>query len=104
MLDTLSERKFLFENMRVRVRCTDMDKYLLEALRLAGGSAVIARELGITTQAISQWLRPPARHVLTIERLSGVSRYRLRPDIYGDEPPVPPKRGNGRRPQEAVAA
>ena len=80
-----------------------MDKHLIDALRQAGGAAVIARELGITTQAISQWARPPAHHVLTIERLSGVSRHLLRPDVYGPEPTRPPL-GNGHRPPSEAAA
>ena len=54
------------------------------------GQAGIARLLGVTPQAVNQWVtsnRPvPARHVLTIERATGVSRHALRPDVFGDTP------------------
>lgn len=46
----------------------------------------IAKELGITHGAVSQWRRVPADRVLEVERLTGVSRHVLRPDIY---PPAP---------------
>lgn len=65
---------------------------LEEAARLAGGQSALARALG---QGVKQghvwyWLhkqgRAPAERVLEIERLTGVPRTALRPDIY---PPTP---------------
>lgn len=41
-----------------------------------------AQRLGITAQAISQWTRVPVERVLDVERITGVSRTELRPDIY----------------------
>jgi DNA-binding transcriptional regulator YdaS (Cro superfamily) len=48
-----------------------------------GGQAELARLLGVTAQAVSQWDDgvPPLR-VLEVERVSGVSRHELRPDLY----------------------
>lgn len=56
------------------------------AIKRAGGAPLVARELGLTRQAITKWEEVPAKHVLAIERLSGVTRYELRPDIYGPHP------------------
>lgn len=44
----------------------------------------MAKAIGdLTSQAISQWKKVPVERVLVIERLSGISRHELRPDIYG---------------------
>jgi hypothetical protein len=43
----------------------------------------LAAELGVTKQAMSVWVdRVPVRHVLIIEKLLGVNRSILRPDVY----------------------
>lgn len=42
----------------------------------------IARELGITHGAVSQWRRVPAERVLDVERIANIPRHVLRPDIY----------------------
>lgn len=47
----------------------------------------LARDLGITPGAIYQWRRVPAERVIQVERLTGISRHELRPDLYpSDEP------------------
>jgi DNA-binding transcriptional regulator YdaS (Cro superfamily) len=56
-----------------------------EALRRAVdklGLVGIARSLGISKQAVSQWEEVPPLRVLEVERLSGVPRHELRPDLY----------------------
>jgi DNA-binding transcriptional regulator YdaS (Cro superfamily) len=60
-----------------------MDKALQEAIRTAGGLHALGRKLGISHQAVSQWRRVPAERVLDVERLTGISRYQLRPDVFG---------------------
>ena len=45
----------------------------------------LARELGITHGAVMQWRKVPAERVLDVERITGISRHELRPDIYGPE-------------------
>jgi DNA-binding transcriptional regulator YdaS (Cro superfamily) len=57
-----------------------------QAVDRAGGVVALAGQLGVTKGAVSQWERVPARHVLEVERLSGVSRHHLRPDVFGPEP------------------
>jgi len=44
--------------------------------------ADMANELSITKSAISQWDICPALRVLSVEKLSGVTRFDLRPDLY----------------------
>lgn len=56
-----------------------------EAIKLAGGPRALSRKIGISSQAISQWDRIPATRVLEVERITGVSRHALRPDIYGPQ-------------------
>lgn len=51
-----------------------------------GGNVGLAAGIGgISPQAVSQWDRVPATRVLVVERLSGVPRHELRPDIYPKE-------------------
>jgi DNA-binding transcriptional regulator YdaS (Cro superfamily) len=38
----------------------------------------------ITPQAISQWDKVPAKRVLEVERITGISRHKLRPDVFGE--------------------
>lgn len=51
----------------------------------AGGPAALAKALGgLTSQAVSQWKKIPAERVLDVERLTGISRHELRPDVFGE--------------------
>jgi hypothetical protein len=64
-----------------------VDDGLKAAIDAAGGMRALARLLGITFQAIQQWKKVPAERLLEIERVTGVARERLRPDLYRIEPP-----------------
>ena len=55
---------------------------LQQANEKAGGAGSLASRLGITAQAISQWDQVPPLRVLEVERVTGVSRCDLRPDLY----------------------
>ena len=56
---------------------------LKDAIEAANGLTGLARALGgVTPQAICQWRVTPALRVLEVERVTGVSRHRLRPDLY----------------------
>lgn len=68
-----------------------------QAKEIVGGSTSLARLLGnISPQAISQWQRVPIERVVDVERVTGISRHLLRPDIFGavrdlQNNPPPPK-------------
>lgn len=55
---------------------------LTRAALAAGGFPSLAGKLGVTRQALYQWKRVPAQHVLKIEALTKVPRHELRPDLY----------------------
>jgi DNA-binding transcriptional regulator YdaS (Cro superfamily) len=60
-----------------------MDRSGVEAaVEAAGGVRPLGRLLGISHQAIVQWDEIPAGRLLEIERLTGVPRETLRPDLY----------------------
>jgi DNA-binding transcriptional regulator YdaS (Cro superfamily) len=46
------------------------------------GTSELARELGITPQAVSKWAVCPPARVLDVERIAAVPRHQLRPDLY----------------------
>lgn len=59
------------------------DKSPLErAKERVGGQDKLARLIGVTPQAVSQWDEVPPLRVLAVEAVSGVSRHELRPDLY----------------------
>lgn len=61
-----------------------------------GGIVKLSLILGLSRGAASLWKRVPPQHVLEVERITGVPREVLRPDLY----PVEPRR----RPPEKAAA
>jgi DNA-binding transcriptional regulator YdaS (Cro superfamily) len=83
MIDTISDVKVnLPPNRDVCAYVEAMDEALQDAARAAGGIRALSRKLGTSHQAVAQWDRAPASRVLEIERYTGVSRHRLRPDLY----------------------
>lgn len=43
--------------------------------------AKVAKELGVTRGAVVKWDKVPAERLPEIERITGISRHDLRPDI-----------------------
>lgn len=50
----------------------------------------LAEAIKIKQPSVSAWRQVPAERVLAVEAVTGVSRYDLRPDIYGPPPTVTP--------------
>jgi TorA maturation chaperone TorD/DNA-binding transcriptional regulator YdaS (Cro superfamily) len=59
------------------------DAGLEQAIKAAGGIALLARGIGIAQPSVSAWSRIPAERVLAVEALTRVHRVVLRPDLYG---------------------
>ena len=61
---------------------------LEQAITIAGNQVILAEKIGVTPQAVQQWKKNnkvPAERVISVERLTGVSRHDIRPDIYPRE-------------------
>jgi hypothetical protein len=55
---------------------------LLDAIIAAGGIAEMARQLGVTRQAVSLWDKIPLKHLRAVSKMTGIPRQQLRPDLY----------------------
>lgn len=65
------------------------DPGLAAAREAAGGKNVdLAKMLGVTESAVSQWKRVPYQRAVEIEEKTGgkVTRHDLRPDVFGPNP------------------
>jgi hypothetical protein len=66
------------------------DDGLKAVIKAAGGIESLARALGVNPSAVAQWTRAPAERLMQIEKLTGVPRNVLRPDLFPDHPPRHP--------------
>jgi DNA-binding transcriptional regulator YdaS (Cro superfamily) len=57
------------------------DQAILRISAVLGLRAKIARELGMTRAAITKWRQIPAERLPDVERITGIPRHELRPDI-----------------------
>jgi DNA-binding transcriptional regulator YdaS (Cro superfamily) len=62
------------------------DKAITRAVKAAGTMDKLAIALGISCPAISQWKRIPPGRLVDIERITGIPREELRPDLYRQPP------------------
>lgn len=67
------------------------------AINLAGGVPAVAKALDISQPAVHRWRargKAPADRVIYLERATNgkVSRYELRPDVFGPAPDAPDQR------------
>jgi hypothetical protein len=78
----LVKRPFIAYTWQMASRDPNRKRALRRAIAAAGGLDRIAKPLGITMQAVSSWKEVPPLRVLAVEKISGVSRHELRPDLY----------------------
>ena len=60
----------------------DLRENVKMAASAAGGVAALARALGVTSQAVSQWRKIPAERVPAVSRATDLPPHLLRPDLY----------------------
>ena len=72
------------------------DAGLEEAINAAGGVGALARALGIAPPSVCTWSRVPPERVIAVESLTGVARWKLRPDLY------PENTDDGTEPRDEV--
>jgi DNA-binding transcriptional regulator YdaS (Cro superfamily) len=51
------------------------------AIEAAGGVSALAAELGLTPQSVSEWPRVPIDWLVDVEKITGIKRQHLRPDL-----------------------
>ena len=57
--------------------------YGMDLIRAEPGLMLrMAEELGITRWAVVKWKHVPAHRIIDVERITGIPREKLRPDLY----------------------
>lgn len=51
-------------------------------LSVHGNKSLLAREIGVTKGAITQWDECPVKRVHAVEKVTGIPKYVLRPDFF----------------------
>lgn len=82
------------------MRDTGLDK----AIDAAGGVRALARALGVSQPAVSNWKRVPADRVVAVESVTGIARAHLRPDLFSGEPIMVKKDMQALDPYDAARA
>jgi DNA-binding transcriptional regulator YdaS (Cro superfamily) len=59
-----------------------MTQGLALAVAAAGSKYMLAKKLKLTAQAVQKWREVPVGRLLEIERITGVDRTKLRPDLF----------------------
>ena len=55
-------------------------------VQAVGTQRELAKALGVRPQSLTKWKnsgRVPANRVLEVERITGISRHEIRPDVFG---------------------
>lgn len=58
---------------------------LMEVFSHFGSASKLAAHFGVSRAAVNQWKFVPLRYLREINRVTGIPKSRLRPDIFEDE-------------------
>jgi hypothetical protein len=67
---------------RQRIAAEPMDEALQAVITVMGGRVELARSLGLKYRSVLDWRRVPVERLIQIERITGIPRQRLRPDVF----------------------
>lgn len=56
-----------------------------KAAARVGSLSELARRLGIKHPALYKWREVPPKRVLALEKISGIPRHEIRPDLYPEK-------------------
>jgi DNA-binding transcriptional regulator YdaS (Cro superfamily) len=59
--------------------------FITKAVQKAGGRSAVAKKLNVNVETVRQWeiKKIPAERAVDLEKISGVHRSFLRPDLWG---------------------
>tara|TARA_R110000868_G_scaffold49026_4_gene158420 strand:- start:216 stop:407 length:192 start_codon:yes stop_codon:yes gene_type:complete len=55
---------------------------LVDVFAATGSMSELARQLGLTRQAVGLWDKVPLKHLRAVSKMTGIPRQQLRPDLY----------------------
>ena len=65
-----------------------MNLSIEQIIRAGGGVVALSKKLRITKGAVSQWHRVPVNRVFDVEKITGIPRSQIRPDIFDEQTKV----------------
>jgi len=55
---------------------------LIDVISAVGSLSELARQLGLTRQAVSHWDKVPIKYLRVVSEMTKIPREKLRPDLY----------------------